>query len=256
MKHAGASMLEYGSGGSPPMVGVLPRIVSESERVSSEESQPMQGAPLTERQRQVLEAIRDSMRTSGFAPTHLEIARAIGLPDGSASAVEGHLKALARKGWIAVSGVARGIRLLREGVPILDAQHLPAATAGAPGALEACADVARLGDLESVLAEFESRPDYFVRVEGDALDGAGFAGGDIVAVRRQREAREGDVVLVRTGAGVTLKRFARIDAETVPLQPLGTNPEHEAAEVGATTHDAQIVGVVVGAIVVARRAVE
>ena len=214
----------------------------------------MQGAALTERQRQVLEVIRTSMRERGVAPSHVEIAKAVGLDHSSG--VEGHLKALARKGWIATEGVARGIRLLREGMPILDAEHLPAVTAGTPRPIEGCRNLPRLNDLESVLAQFESRPDYFVRVEGDSLDKAGFASGDIVAVRRQPEANDGDVVLARIGQEVTLKRFARMDAEHVELQPVSTNPEHKPIEIEPTSEDVEIVGIVVGAIVGTRRATD
>ena len=216
----------------------------------------MQGAPLTERQRRVLEAIRTSIRERGVAPSHVEIARAVGLANRSVSAVEGHLKALARKGWIEIEGVARGIRLLHEGMPILDAEHLPRVTAGARGPIEECQNLQRLNDLESVLAQFESRPDYFVRVESDSLDKAGFASGDILAVRKQPEANDGDIVVARVGPEVTLKRFARIDEERMELQPVSTNPEHEPIPIGPTTHDTEIVGIVVGAIVGTRRTAE
>ena len=224
--------------------------------MSSEAAEAMQGAPLTERQRRVLDAIRASIRERGVAPSHVEIARAVGLANGSASAVEGHLKALARKGWIEIEGVARGIRLLHEGMPILDAEHLPAVTAGAPRPIEECQNLPRLSDLESVLDQFESRPDFFVRVEGDSLDKAGFASGDIVAVRKQPEANDGDIVLARIGPEVTLKRFQRIDAKHVELQPVSTNPEHEPIPIGPSTEDAEIVGIVVGAIVGRRRNAE
>ena len=85
---------------------------------------------------------------------------------------------------------------------------------------------------------------------------AGFASGDIVAVRRQPEARDGDIVLARIGEEVTLKRFERferIDAKIVELQPVSTNPKHEPIRIGPTTEDAEIVGIVVGAIVGTRR---
>ena len=162
----------------------------------------MQGAPLTDRQREALEIIRASIRERGRAPSYSEMAAAMKLK--SSSGVEVHLKALARKGWIEIDGVARGIRLLREGMPILDAEHLPAVTAGAPRTAEECRNLPRLNDLESVLAQFESRPDYLVRIEDDRLDKVGYASGDIVAVRRQPEARDGDIVLARIGPEVTL----------------------------------------------------
>ena len=84
----------------------------------------MQGRELTDRQRQILEVIRESLRTRGVAPSHTEIAEALGL--AGASSVEGHLRRLAAKGWIEViPSIERGIRLLREGLPIVDSTHLP-----------------------------------------------------------------------------------------------------------------------------------
>ena len=67
-------------------------------------------------------------------------------------------------------------------------------------------------------------------------------------MRRQPEANNGDIVLARIGPEVTLKRFARIDAEHVELQPVSTNPEHEPIRIGPTTEATEIVGIVVGAI--------
>jgi len=212
----------------------------------------MDGTALTDRQREALEAIRASIRTRGFAPSHVEIAQAMGLQHRSA--VEAHLKALARKGWIEIErSVDRGIRLLREGLPILDSEHLPAVAAGSPRTFEDCQNLPRLNDLESVISQFESRPDFLVRVEGDSLNKVGFASGDIVAVRKQPQAKDGDLVLARIGDAVTLKRYQRVDEMTVAFQPVSTNTEHEEISVGPTTVDVEIVGIVVGAIVGTRR---
>ena len=137
---------------------------------------------------------------------------------------------------------------------ILDTEHLPAVTGGNPTTIEECQDVPRLNDLESIIGQFESRPDYFVRVEGDSLNAVGFASGDIVAVRKQPEANNGDIVLARIGQEATLKRYQRIDKDTVEFQPVSTNPEHQPIRVDANTDDVAIVGVVVGAIIGTRRA--
>ena len=173
------------------------------------------------------------------------------------SAVGGYLAALARKGWIAVipSG-DRGIRLLREGAPILDAEHLPAVAAGSPTVIEECRNLPRLNDFESFSQQFEAKPDFFVRVERDSLDKVGFTTGDIVAVRHQPEARNGDIVVARIGEEVTLKRYERTGPDTVEFQPESTNPQHKPIRVDANTDDVAIVGVVVGAIIGTRRAPE
>lgn len=108
---------------------------------------------------------------------------------------------------------------------------------------------ARTHSIESVMGQFEARPDYFVRVEGDSLDKAGFSSGDIVAVRRQPEARDGDIVVARIGEEATLKRFQRIDENRIELQPVSSNPGHTAITIDSGTVDAEIVGIVLGAIV-------
>ena len=89
---------------------------------------------------------------------------------------------------------------------------------------------------------------------GDSLDKVGFHSGDIVAVRRQPEARNGDIVVARIGSEVTLKRYERVDAHRVEFQPVSTNPEHRTLVVGPTDEDTEIVGIVVGAIVGGRSA--
>ncbi|RYH30019.1 MAG: repressor LexA, partial [Alcaligenaceae bacterium] len=59
---------------------------------------------LTERQRQILDLIRDAITQTGFPPTRAEIATALGFR--SPNAAEDHLKALARKGAIELTAGA------------------------------------------------------------------------------------------------------------------------------------------------------
>ena len=76
----------------------------------------MRATALTDRQREALDAIRTSLRERGVAPSRVELATAMGLQNPSG--VDGHLSALAKKGWIELlQSVDRGIRLLREGLP-------------------------------------------------------------------------------------------------------------------------------------------
>ena len=60
-------------------------------------------------------------------------------------------------------------------------------------------------------------------------------------------------VVARTGQEITLKHFRQVGDEYIVLEPESTNPEHETIRIDRTTGDFQIVGVVVGAIVGARR---
>ena len=69
--------------------------------------------PLTERQQQIYDLIKENIQTTGMPPTRAEIAQKLGFR--SANAAEEHLKALAKKGAIEmIAGSSRGIRLLLE----------------------------------------------------------------------------------------------------------------------------------------------
>jgi len=73
--------------------------------------------PLTPRQSEILELIRDHIEATGMPPTRAEIANQLGFR--SPNAAEEHLKALAKKGVIEmVPGTSRGIRILHEEKPV------------------------------------------------------------------------------------------------------------------------------------------
>ncbi len=206
---------------------------------------------LTERQNEVLNAIRAHIRQHGIPPSRSELARRLNLR--SQTAVDQHLNALAKKGWIQLlPWVDRGIRLLREGVPIFEDVQIPAVSAGNPILAEEHNEPARLSDFESLALHFDAKPDYFLRVKGDSMDRVGFRTGDMVAVKRNPDPHNGDIVIARIGEEITLKRFRRIDEHIVELRPESNNPEHETICIDALTEDFAIVGVVVGAIMGAR----
>lgn len=225
-----------------------PRSIRVNEPKSSGECKHVKGEELTDRQSEALDIIRQHVRRRGVPPSRTELATGMGL--AHPSAVDGHLNALAKKGWVElIPSVERGIRLLREGAPLLDVDDLPAVAAGTPSLATERAEPPRLNDFDSFANQFEATPDYFLKVTGDSLDKVGFHSGDIVAVRRQPEARNGDIVVARIGQEVTLKRYQRVDENRVELQPVSTNPGHQVIAMGPTSHDTEIVGVVVGAIV-------
>ena len=117
----------------------------------------MSEGAISKRQREVLTAIREHVSRWGVPPTRSELARALGY--AHASGVNYNLRALERHGVLKINpGMDRGIQLLREGAPILDAAELPAVAAGNP--IVACngAEPVRLTDFDSFAAHFEARP--------------------------------------------------------------------------------------------------
>lgn len=161
--------------------------------------------PLTERQRAILEFIKDFVREQGLPPTVREIGEHFGLDP---HAVHDHLKALERKGYLKRdSSKARSLRLveaLEEGrveqVPVLGRVQagLPLlAVENVEGSLPVAEDW--LGGGEA----------FFLKVKGDSMVGAHIQDGDYVLVRRQEVAEHGDIVVALLDDEATVKRLYR-----------------------------------------------
>ena len=205
---------------------------------------------LTARQEQILQLIRDFLERTGYPPTRSEIAAELGFR--SANAAEQHLRALARKGFISIQpGASRGIRLTAP-ADLPDAGSSDGdATAGLPV-------VGRVAAGSPLLAEahidrhcqvsaglFSPGADYLLRVRGMSMRDAGILDGDLLAVYRTSEVREGQIVVARIHDEVTVKRFSRT-GHRVRLLP--ENPDFEAIELDLRQDELVIEGIGVGVI--------
>ena len=181
---------------------------------------------LTDRQQQILDLIRQTVTRTGFPPTRAEIAQALGFR--SPNAAEDHLKALARKGAIELTaGASRGIRL-KDSSSAPSALPLPAlaqlllplvgrVAAGSP--ILAAEHVEREIGVDPHL--FAQAPDYLLKVRGMSMRDAGILEGDLLAVKKASEARNGQIVVARLGDDVTVKRLQRQNGhiELLPENP-------------------------------------
>ncbi|WKE65834.1 transcriptional repressor LexA [Gallaecimonas kandeliae] len=160
--------------------------------------------PLTPRQQQILDLIRDRISASGMPPTRAEIAQQLGFK--SANAAEEHLKALAKKGVIEIlAGTSRGIRLLEEesandepGLPLVGQ-----VAAGEP--ILATQHIESHYQLDPAL--FHPHADFLLRVKGESMKKIGIMDGDLLAVHSTSQARNGQVVVARVEDEVTVKRL-------------------------------------------------
>ena len=201
---------------------------------------------LTSRQKEILNYLSEHIDNNGFPPTRSELCSHFGF--SSPNAAESHLRALAGKGVIRLErGRSRGITLTS-----LSRAILPA-TARTPLPL-----VGRVAAGSPVLAEenieneyrvdpalFSPRPHYLLRVEGMSMRDAGILDGDLLAVHRTPEARDGQIVVARIEDEVTVKRFRR-SGDVVSLLP--ENPAFEPIEVDLRRQPLAIEGLGVGVI--------
>lgn len=195
---------------------------------------------LTPRQAQVLELIQGFMDESGMPPTRAEIARALGFR--SANAAEEHLRALQRKGVIElVPGASRGIQVSGQW---RDHGTLPVVGRVAAGhPILAQENIEGRYRIDSSL--FSPKPHYLLRVQGMSMQGAGILDGDLVAVCRTPEVRNGQVVVARLEEEVTVKRY-RQEGPVAWLIP--ENPDFEPIRVDLKESAMVIEGVVVGVV--------
>ncbi|QIC14546.1 repressor LexA [Providencia vermicola] len=160
---------------------------------------------LTARQQQVYDLVRDHIAQTGMPPTRAEIAASLGFR--SPNAAEEHLKALARKGVIEiVSGASRGIRLLLEEENDAEVQGLPLigrVAAGEP--LLAQEHIESHYQVDPAL--FKPHADFLLRVNGMSMKDIGIMDGDLLAVHKTQDVRNGQVVVARIEDEVTVKRF-------------------------------------------------
>ena len=206
----------------------------------------MRGEALTDRQREVLDQIREHIQRWGVPPSRSELAESLGL--AFASAVNYHLKALERKGWIQLNpGRDRGIQLLHDDVPVFDPEDVPTVATGTP--ILADESKASFQVPKALARRIHPRADFYLVVRGDSMDQIRYRSGDIVAVDRDAEPQNGDVVIARIGAEITVKCFRRMEERRIELQPRSTNPDHRAIVINGETEDWEILGVVVGAMI-------
>ncbi|MCW8194069.1 transcriptional repressor LexA [Proteobacteria bacterium 005FR1] len=194
---------------------------------------------LTDRQEQVLRLVRDYIRETGYPPTRAEIAEELGFR--SANAAEEHLRALARKGAIEmVPGASRGIRLPDEesGIPVVGR-----VAAGNPILAEE-----NIEDYCDISPSFFSpQADYLLRVKGYSMQDAGILDGDLLAVHRTNQARNGQIVVARIGEEVTVKRFRR-ERNKQQIELVPENPDFDVITVNLKDDDFSIEGLSVGII--------
>lgn len=197
--------------------------------------------PLTKRQAEIVELIKDHIQEKGIPPTRAEIAKQLGFR--SANAAEEHLKAIAKKGVIEiVPGASRGIR-----IPGLDAsedQGLPLigqVAAGEP--ILAQEHVESRYKVDPTL--FKPSADFLLRVNGMSMCQIGILDGDLLAVHKARTAENGQVVVARVEEDVTVKRFER-KGGTILLHP--ENDDFSVIKVDLEHQHFEIEGIAVGVI--------
>jgi repressor LexA len=209
---------------------------SLTDRTASKE----QMMDLTKRQQEIFDFIKRYSAKYGYPPTVRDIGKAVGL--ASSSTVHAHLANLERIGLLRrdptkpraielLDRVAEGVRgLVNPGLPLVG--HV---AAGQPVLAEE--------NIEDYIQTptFAGGDDgaYLLRVRGESMKDVGIMDGDIVVVRPQEVATDGEIVVALVGEEATVKRFFQ-EADHVRLQPENSTMEP------IRSRDVRVLGKVVG----------
>ncbi|HET8942669.1 MAG TPA: transcriptional repressor LexA [Rudaea sp.] len=186
---------------------------------------------LSDKQRAILDFIRERLDRDGYPPSQLEIAAAFGFKQNVTANY--HLRALEAAGAIVrTPGMARSIQLIgRRRATRPDQLMLPVlgrVAAGSPIGAAAELDSDQRVALDRTL--FSPTPDYLLRVQGDSMREDGILDGDLVAVQRSVDARNGQIVIARIDDEITIKRLQRTKQR---IRLLPRNPDFAPIEVPA-----------------------
>ncbi len=169
---------------------------------------------LTPRQRDIYTFIRGKIQGRGYGPTVREIG--LNFQIKSPNGVMCHLKALQKKGLIhREPNMSRAIQLLEDPVNAhrMGLKLVGRIAAGHP--IEAVEQAEELSFSDWI----EPGDKFALRVAGDSMIDAHIADGDFVVIRRQENARDGQIVAVRDDDGeATLKKYFR-ERNRVRLEP-------------------------------------
>ena len=187
--------------------------------------------PISEKQKQILRFIQEYTASEGYPPAVREIAAAVGLR--SPSSVHAHVKHLRELGYLEQSeGKTRTVKL---------AGQTGTSTVPLLGKVAAGQPILAVEQAEEILhVDLHGRSGrYFaLHIQGDSMIDAGILHGDVIVVRRQGYAQQGQIVVAVIEDEATCKRLEKKDGHVWLM------PENEAYA-PIPGDDARILGVVV-----------
>ena len=206
------------------------------------------GKDLTKRQQEIFDFIKRYSASHGYPPTVRDIGKAVGL--ASSSTVHAHLANLEKVGLLRRDpSKPRAIELLDKAASTATSALDAVKSAVLPNGLPLVGHVAAGQPLlaEENIEEYVAIPEiaggedgeYLLRVRGDSMIKAGILPDDVVVVRQQDTADDGQIVVALVGEEATVKRYFK-EADHVRLQP-----ENDALE-PIRSREVKVLGRVVG----------
>jgi repressor LexA len=189
-----------------------------AQRRATQAGGAIMGKGLTKRQQEILTFVQRYAEAHGYPPSVREIGQALGLT--SSSTVHSHLSALEKKGFVRRDpSKPRALEVLRDEREIPARKTVVVPIVGRVTAGQPILAQQNIEDYFPLPLDFVRAEECFMlQVQGDSMINAGIFDKDLIVVRRQSHAANGDIVVARIEDEATVKRFFR-ENDRIRLQP-------------------------------------
>ncbi len=199
----------------------------------------MEYGRITEKQREILEYIKQEILNKGYPPTVRELCDAVHLK--STSSIHSHLESLEKNGYIRRDpSKPRAIEIVDDNFNLTRREVVNVPIVGSIAAGQPLLAIQNIDNYFPIPAEYMPNQETFMlRVKGDSMINVGIFSGDVILVKQQSTASNGDIVAALVDDSATVKTFYK-ENDHIRLQP-----ENDTME-PIIVPDCQILGVVFG----------
>ena len=173
---------------------------------------------ISDKQREILEYIKEEILSKGYPPAVREICEAVHLK--STSSVHSHLETLEKNGYIRRDPTKpRAIEILDDDFNLTRREVVNVPMIGQVAAGEPILATEHIDNYFPIPAEYiPNKETFMLKVKGESMINAGILDGDSILVKQQPDAENGDIVVALVGDSATVKTFYKEDGH-FRLQP-------------------------------------
>ena len=194
---------------------------------------------ISDKQREILEYIKEEILSKGYPPAVREICEAVHLK--STSSVHSHLETLEKNGYIRRDPTKpRAIEILDDDFNLTRREVVNVPMIGHVAAGEPILATEHIENYFPIPAEYiPNKETFMLKVKGESMINAGILDGDSILVKQQPDAENGDIVVALVGDSATVKTFYKEDGH------FRLQPENDTMD-PIIVPDCQILGKVIG----------
>lgn len=199
----------------------------------------MEYGRISDKQREILEFMKQEILNKGYPPTVRELCDAVHLK--STSSIHSHLETLEKNGYIRRDpSKPRAIEIVDDNFNLTRREVVNVPVVGSIAAGQPLLAIQNIDNYFPIPAEYMPNQDTFMlHVKGESMINAGIFDGDVILVKQQSTARNGEIVAALVDDSATVKTFYKEEGH-IRLQP-----ENDSME-PIIVPDCQILGVVFG----------